>query len=51
MADDRKAFSKWIRSDNVIKETANGYRTQCTLYTKLYTRKELYAYFKKEYGS
>ena len=43
-----KQFLKWIDSDNVIKMT-EGYRTQCTLYCKAFTRKELYVYFKKQY--
>ena len=41
-------FIKWLGSDNIIKQN-NGYLTQCSQYGKLFTRKELYVYFKKNY--
>ena len=44
-----KFFLHWMKSDNVIK-TKEGYRTQCSQYRIAMTRKELYKYFKKEYG-
>lgn len=44
-----KDFQKWLKSDNVIKVAANGFREQCSQYAILFTRKSLYSYFKKEY--
>lgn len=42
-------FNQWVKSDNVVKEGENEYRTQCTLYKKGFTYDELFAYFKREY--
>lgn len=44
-----KQFQKWLKSDNVIQVAVNGFREQCSQYNILFTRKTLYAYFKKEY--
>ena len=48
--DTYRAFIDWKASDNVIK-TKEGYRTQCSQYSIAMNRKELYKYFKKEFGS
>ena len=44
-----KNFQKFLKSDNVVKVAANGFREQCSQYVPLFTRKTLYAYFKKHY--
>lgn len=44
-------FQIWIISDNVIKIKKNNYKTQCTQYSKIFTKKELKEYYKKEYCS
>jgi hypothetical protein len=44
-----KFFLDWLKSDNVIK-TKEGYRTQCSQYRIAMTKKELYVYFKHNYG-
>jgi hypothetical protein len=49
--EDKKPYQRFIEflhSDNIIKQNG-GYLTQCSQYGKLFTRKELYAYFKKNY--
>jgi hypothetical protein len=42
-------FKDWLNSDNVVK-FHNGYRTQCTLYRKLFSLQELEKYYDREYG-
>jgi len=42
-------FKLWIKSDDVVKTGKDEYKTQCTLYSKKFTRAELKNYFKKEY--
>jgi hypothetical protein len=37
------------RKNNVIK-TKDGYLTQCTQYRKVFTKKDLFAYFVREYA-
>jgi len=48
--DTYKAFIGWKNSDNVIRTDKNEWRTQCSQYTLPMTKKELYKYFKKEFG-
>jgi hypothetical protein len=49
-------FEAWFKSDNVFKEESSAdpgkyvYRTQCTLWKRAFTKKELKKYFKKEYS-
>lgn len=43
-------FKEWLNSDNVIK-TKEGYRTQCTQYSKTFTLEQLLTYFDREYNS
>ncbi len=42
-------FENWLNSDNVVK-FHNGYRTQCTLYRKLFSLEDLKLYYTKEYS-
>ena len=42
-------FEIWRDSDNVVKTSENGYKTQCSQYGKEFTESELKAYFIKEY--
>ena len=44
-------FLDWINSDNVIKTGENEYKTQDSQYRIKLTRKQAYAYFKKEFIS
>jgi hypothetical protein len=44
-----REFLKWLKSDNVIRTGLNEYRSQCSLYSIAMTKKQAYAYFKKEY--
>ena len=44
-------FTNWLESDNVIRTSDDGYRTQCTLYKKEFTYSEVMKYFLKEYGT
>lgn len=44
-------FEIWRDSDNVVKTSQNGYKTQCSQYGKEFTESELKAYFIKEYCS
>ena len=47
----RELFKQWIADGNVIKFN-DGYGTQDALYrNRLKDKKELYKYFKKEFGS
>jgi hypothetical protein len=41
-------YYSW-QKDNVV-NTKEGYRTQCTLYRKAFTKKELFKYFVREYA-
>jgi hypothetical protein len=43
-----KRFLKWLKSDNVIKTDKNQFRTQCSQYTILFTRKSLWEYYVRE---
>lgn len=45
-----KAFIEWKASDNVIRSEKNVWLTQCSQYGIRMNRKELYKYFKKEFG-
>jgi hypothetical protein len=47
--DNFRDFLEWLKSDNVIRTGSNEYRSQCSLYSIPMTRKQAYAYFKKEY--
>ncbi len=42
-------FKDWVNSDNVVK-FHNGYRTQCTLYRKLFTLEELQEYYNRNFN-
>ncbi len=44
-----KEFLKWKHSDNVIQIEKGVFVEQCSQYAIRFTRKELYAYFIKEY--
>lgn len=41
-------FAWWVHSDNVV-EHEDGYLTQCTKYSKKFTKEELKQYYQKEY--
>jgi len=43
-------FEIWRESDNVVKTSENGYKTQCSQYNKEFSHDELKAYFIKEYA-
>ncbi len=42
-------YNIWKNSDNVV-EVENGFKTQCSQYSKTFTELELQEYFLKEYG-
>lgn len=45
----KNEFKQFVISDNVIKIAKNGYKTQCSQYTKTFTINELFAYYKFNY--
>lgn len=45
-----KMFIEWKASDNVIRSEKNVWLTQCSQYGIPMNRKQLYKYFKKEFG-
>lgn len=44
-----KLFQEFLNSDNVVKVGRNAFKEQCSQYVPTFTRKTLYAYFKKHY--
>lgn len=43
-------FEDWLKSDQVIK-VKGGYREQTSQYCRLFSKEELFTYFKKEFIS
>lgn len=44
-------FKLWLYSDNVLKVSPKRYQTQCSQYSTTFTKKELKAYYIREYDS